>query len=329
MAEVTPEEVLGGSPLAASRTGRAVTLMGGVVSLALTAGIVVWGYKMISRDVSGVPIVQAQLGPMRVAPDNPGGELALHTGLSVNAVAAVGGAASPEDRLVLAPGGVDLTAEDVQTAPTTTPQTVDRLAGAVDVTPQAPQEIQANFQAPNNDAPLTADEILELADQIAAQTSAPLATPQNTDASAVVLNAVAANANTQTAIIPASVPGVSVSLRPQLRPDRGLAPLADTTPTPVAARTIPVSTDALPTGTKLAQLGAFDTPELANSEWQRLATRFNALIAGHDPVIQQASSGGRTFYRLRVSGFTDLSDARRFCSALMAEDAACIPVVVR
>nr|MCW1951240.1 SPOR domain-containing protein [Octadecabacter sp.] len=32
---------------------------------------------------------------------------------------------------------------------------------------------------------------------------------------------------------------------------------------------------------------------------------------------------------LRATGFSDLSDARRFCAAMSAEGAACIPVVVR
>jgi hypothetical protein len=45
--------------------------------------------------------------------------------------------------------------------------------------------------------------------------------------------------------------------------------------------------------------------------------------------VQKASSGGRVFYRLRAMGFDDLGDARRFCSALVAENADCIPVVTR
>ncbi len=55
------------------------------------------------RDVSGIPVVRAMEGDMRVLPDNPGGGVAAHTGLSVNEVAAMGEAGGPEDRLVLAP----------------------------------------------------------------------------------------------------------------------------------------------------------------------------------------------------------------------------------
>ena len=46
-------------------------------------------------------------------------------------------------------------------------------------------------------------------------------------------------------------------------------------------------------------------------------------------MIEQAQSGGKTFYRLRAMGFDDLSEARRLCSALTAAKASCIPVVTR
>ncbi|MFD1809072.1 SPOR domain-containing protein [Gemmobacter lanyuensis] len=38
---------------------------------------------------------------------------------------------------------------------------------------------------------------------------------------------------------------------------------------------------------------------------------------------------GRTFYRLRAQGFSDEADARRFCAAITAEGAECIPVTLR
>ena len=46
-------------------------------------------------------------------------------------------------------------------------------------------------------------------------------------------------------------------------------------------------------------------------------------------VLQPAESGGRTFYRLRAHGFDDEDDARRFCSAFVAQNATCIPVPQR
>ncbi len=49
---------------------------------------------------------------MRVAPSEPGGELAEHTGLAVNTIPAQGIAEAPADRLVLAPQQFVLADED-------------------------------------------------------------------------------------------------------------------------------------------------------------------------------------------------------------------------
>jgi hypothetical protein len=68
---------------------------------------------------------------------------------------------------------------------------------------------------------------------------------------------------------------------------------------------------------------------VAAAQWAVLQGRFGAAMDGKTRVIQAATSGGKTFYRLRAQGFGDLSDARRFCAALVAEGADCIPVVVR
>ena len=72
---------------------RWVNVIGATCSVALVLGLVVWGYKLAVRDVNGVPVVRALEGPLRISPENPGGDFAVHQGLSVNAVAAAGTAA--------------------------------------------------------------------------------------------------------------------------------------------------------------------------------------------------------------------------------------------
>ena len=328
------------------QAGKYVNIAAAAVSVALVVGVGVWGYKLLMRDVSGVPVVRAITGDMRVAPENPGGEISAHTGLSVNSVPALGGAAQPEDRLVLAPMQPALQAEDMAVTPTAP---TDRLAEAGEVVPQAydatpegeiattleldsgaASDVQpaATLVTPDPSVPLTAADVLALADQIAAGTTpmTDLAEGQTVPA-AVAVNGVAVPAG----VISISVPGVTRSLRPTPRPAGVVAP------TPVAASatqaatpiTGEVTTAALPVGTKLVQLGAFDSPDIAATEWVRMTARFPDFFDGKDQLIQQAQSGGRTFFRLRAMGFDDLSDARRFCAALSAEGAACIPVVVR
>lgn len=334
MAETTLGEAYGEAARGASPV-TIVHLAGGVLSLALIVGAVGWGAKMILRDVSGVPVVHAMAdGPMRVAPENPGGEIAAHAGLTVNTIAAEGEAGAPEDRLVLAPANVDLADEDLEVTP---------LAEAGEVAPTE-QDVQVALEevvptAADADTPLNADEVLALADRIAAEAitqagaetdvaEPEVANPQ-ADAVLAALEAASEIAAPRPAVqvISASIPGVVRSIRPSARPGATAAIVQAAAPIPDP--TVPVLTEELPAGTKLVQLGAYDTPALAEADWQRISARFADFMGGKSPVIQQATSGGRTFFRLRTQGFSDLNDARRFCSVLMAENAACIPVVVR
>ena len=94
------------------RMQKIVNGAGALTSLALVIGLGVWGYKLAVRDVSGIPVIRALEGPARVAPENPGGEVARHQGLSVNTVAAEGEAAPAPDTLVLAPKAVELSDDD-------------------------------------------------------------------------------------------------------------------------------------------------------------------------------------------------------------------------
>jgi hypothetical protein len=87
-------------------------------------------------------------------------------------------------------------------------------------------------------------------------------------------------------------------------------------------------TAEIPSGTNLVQLGAFDSAEIAASEWERLQGPFGEFLGDKERVIQETQSNGRTLYRLRAVGFEDRAEARALCAALTAEDAACIPVTV-
>ena len=155
------------SSSAAYSLGTLTNYAGAVVSLGLMVGIGVWGYKVVARDVSGVPVVRAASNePMRMAPEKPGGQLAAHQGLSVNEVMAKGGAEKPAERLVLAPKPVDLTEEDQPLAGIVAPSPVVRSEAGVsleesDAEPLTPQmaSIRALAEAlADGVAPLAAQE---------------------------------------------------------------------------------------------------------------------------------------------------------------------------
>jgi cell division septation protein DedD len=111
--------------------------------------------------------------------------------------------------------------------------------------------------------------------------------------------------------------------RPVLRPAR-LQTVALEAPTLVSGEADPA---AIAAGTRLVQLGAFASADVARSEWADVETRFSDYFVGKTRVIQEVESGGREFYRLRVMGFEDLADARRFCAVIVADGTNCIPVV--
>ncbi len=283
------------------RLANLVNYAGAALSLALILGVGFWGYKLIVRDVSGIPVVRAMEGDMRVLPDNPGGDVALHTGLAVNEVAASGEAAGPEDRLVLAPRTAGLAAEDLEVQTVTAVAVDDAVATAT-----------------------AEDDIATLAAQLSALAPAPLAPL------AEVADDPAATTPT-VAIIPASVPGVATSLRPAVRPvslQRVSAPApAATTTTQTRPAEAAVAAPTFPAGTNLVQLGAFPSPTLAAQEWDRLQGQFGQLMAERENFIEVSNQSGGTWYRLRASGFADRAEARRLCAALQAEGANCIAVV--
>ena len=303
-------------PSAGLTAGRLSQFAGAAISLTLLIGVLVWGYQLVMRDVTGIPVVKATQSPMRIAPEDPGGRQAAHQGLAVNEVAGRGAAAGPVDQLILAPTPVDLTSEDA-TAPEL------RLTSVAPV--DAPATVQTQSAQASRLTPQDAA-IQALADQIASGVTplaevAPLA-----DAAVETTRAPVTDVPT----VASQIAAVATVQRPRARPasirTASAAAMARTAP---AASSIDVAAASLPAGTRLVQLGAYDSEDVARQEWTRIAGKFDTFFDGKSRVIQQAQSGGRTFYRLRAHGFGDLADARRFCAALVAERTDCIPVVTR
>lgn len=318
------------SSSAAYSLGTLTNYAGAVVSLGLMVGIGVWGYKVVARDVSGVPVVRAASNePMRMAPEKPGGQLAAHQGLSVNEVMAKGGAEKPAERLVLAPKPVDLTEEDQPLAGIVAPSPVVRSEAGVSLEESDAEPLTPQMASIRALAEALADGVAPLAAQEAqVETVTPVAVVVPAEPVTAVIEAVPEVTAVEDNIVaePVKASLVSTSLRPKLRPAafKAVAPAA-TEAAVLAALTSEAG--SIPVGTRLVQLGAFDSAEVAGREWERLGTKFGEYMDGKERVIQRAESGGRVFYRLRAMGFADLSDLRRFCAALVAERADCIPVV--
>ena len=298
-----------------------INLGGALISLALVVGLGFWGYELLKRDVTGVPIVRALEGPMRVAPEDPGGTEANHQGLAVNRVSAETGPDQPADRLILAPRPVALTEDD---QPMTSLLTDEPGAGETGVAETAVATEETPEPAPlitihEPEATAEAEAVEEATDAIASAIAEALGED---------VEPLTPLAEATPEVIPSDVPGVSRSIRAAPRPDQIEAIVQTST----AAANLPtgeVDPASITTGMRLVQLGAYPSPEVARAEWDILSTRFGDYFGDKQRLVQRTEAGGKTFYRLRAVGFTDLTEARRFCSVLISDDVDCIPVVQR
>lgn len=321
------------------RVGRLTHYLGAVVSVGLMVMLAVWGYKLVVRDVSGVPVIRAVQGDARSTPENPGGELSERTGLAVNAVAG-GIAPAATNQVALAPEATRLGSEDVPmgdlgvsarqpTNPVDLPvmTSQDRVIALSDAQAAAEAEAAAlaaeaaaNSSVPAIDAPVN-EAVTDLDGQAAEAGAINAALVEATPEAAPSASAV------QTSTRPAPRPRrvAAVQAAPAEAPaatQAAAAPAARPEAAPAAQKVAP---SAISSGASMVQIGAFDSNALAEGEWNRVSGKFGALFSGKAQVIQKVETNGRNFWRLRAAGFENRDEARRFCAALIAEGIDCIP----
>jgi hypothetical protein len=291
----------------ARRVGTWMNTVGAVLSVALIGGVGLWSYRLMVRDVSGVPVIRALDGPMRVSPADPGGRQAAYQGLAVNSVAADGTTGAVPSQVALAPQSTDLAPED-RTRAAAAPQAAPMPAAvATQVAMQAPVAPMPQMSVQIADALLPAD--------VPGLNRSPMPPARPSRAGGTALPV----ASTQVAVFQSTSAG-----------DRAAeAALQEIATRLSAPRSLDIDPTSLTAGTRLVQLGAFETESEARRAWDDLMARFPAYLDGRGRVVEAATAGGRVFYRLRAHGFRDEPEARRFCSVFVAEDIDCTPVLIR
>ena len=280
--------------------------VGAALSLSLLTGAIGWSYQLIVRDINQIPIVRAQLGPLRVAPDDPGGLTAANQGLSVTQLA-VNERPLLSDEIFLAPAAEVLSEENValQISEENSSITNKEKFDTLEVSTENSLDLKilpkqnATGLASNNEAFLSTAAFSPKKLEIENAVSLALSLTNEVDSS-------------------------FSSLRPKIRPVVLNQIQTDNIAQSVANELVMTA----PIGSAVVQLGAFESKSLAQIEWQRLEALLGSVLTSKNMMVQKAESGGRVFYRLRAFGFDDLSDARQFCSAVN-DKVACIPVVTR
>ncbi len=327
-----------------ARMARLTHYVGALASVGLMVGLLAWGWQLVSRDVSGIPVIRAIEGEARTAPENPGGELTSYTGYAVNNVAE-GTETAPASRVAIAPAATDLASDDVA---------MGRLGAEAREPSQIP-DMPLSFDG-EPITPMSDSEARAFAEAQAAAEAERLALTEQAIAAAEIIDAPATEGSVNgvvtdengrpadadainAALIQAQAeanPGVlTASVRPAPRPRVVRTAAAGTVATDAGATSaqrpaesrpaeVPQQPAASSASGPQVQLGAFDSSAIATNEWNRLAGK-HGTFGGKQQVIQQhKSDNGRTFWRLRVAGFGSIGEARDFCARLKSGGTDCI-----
>ncbi|UPH70041.1 SPOR domain-containing protein [Abyssibius alkaniclasticus] len=297
---------------------RAVLWFGAVLSIVLVAGVVYWAYSLGQRDASEVPVIRALAGLPRERPAEAGGTQVPNQGLAVNEVLGGTESADPTQMAALAPEASGLAADDQPVLPDLELQdSISPEAESGEVVPEPPGSFAPPLPAAPGTAAEAAPEPPESTEEIDEGVSVTLDIPRplrrapraSTSAEDSVLSAAIAEALAQANGAAATPPPTSVE--------------------PTAPASAPGDLREVPIGTRMIQLGAFDSEAGAAAQWDGLAAAHPQLFATMERYIERRQAGGRVFYRLRALGFDDLEQARAMCAALLARDVQCITVTAR
>lgn len=264
--------------------------------LAAFAGVVWLAYTQgVQRGRQDVPrVIAADSGPVKTAPDQPGGAANPYRGLKIynnKAPADAHASNQPLPSIITQPG--------------------EPLFSAFGPKHPAPAPAAAQSQA--RPAPVPAPAPVQ--QKVAVQTPPP----------AVVHTAPppAAAAPKPAPVIAKPAPA-PVAIKPApVVPKPAPAPVAVAKMTPPPAA--PVSAPAA-SGAYVAQIAAFKSQAEAETGWANYKRTHAAVLGGMSPNIVSVDLGEKgTWYRLRTGAFADKASAADFCAKLKAEGASCLP----
>lgn len=290
--------------------GRFITLLSATATFGAFGLLIYWGISLSQMDPNEIPVIKRQAGPAREKPAEPGGLEIDHQGLSVNTVQAIGGAGKPSERVILAPQGDALSPED-------------RAGLAVEETPidkpAAVEDIVETSLAPTGEQEASSE--IEQAIVAGLTKPKPSREPKNTlqAQSEVVTQSDDLKIGSGEILAPEND-----IKRPKHRPDN-LSASKVVTPQPAPAQKKP----ELKSGTPVAQIGSYESRKVAEAEWAKAKNQLGELLERKSPFYQVAKVSGKTYHRLRVTGFTTFEDAKSFCVASKAKGRDCLPTKIR
>lgn len=124
---------------------------------------------------------------------------------------------------------------------------------------------------------------------------------------------------------PAPAPVKEEDITPLKTPEP-VAAAPKPTPKPEAAATKPTSPVKTVSagGDYKIQLGAYGSDSEARQMWSKVTAKHGDIVSG-SPIIVKADVNGKTYYRLRATGFGSADAAKRACATLSGRGQGCFP----
>jgi cell division septation protein DedD len=270
----------------------------GLLVFAMFAGVVWLAYTQgVARGRSDAPrVIQAETGPVKTAPANPGGTQTPYTGLKIYQSPAPADDASDSDSVPPAPTPAGKAAQNA--APAISPSLAPVIRPSTPPVETAPKVAATPTPAPTK--------LVQTAPAKPAPVAAPIETPALTE------NRVATKP-------PASLSAAAPAPKPHITKipatDAPTPPPAETTETKPAAATSG--------GGYLLQIGAYKSEDEATAAWHAYQAK-HPVVGGYESDIKKVDLGDKgTWYRLRVGSFGDKTSANALCDKLKADGGSC------
>ncbi|MFL2799158.1 MAG: hypothetical protein ACJZ89_06195 [Paracoccaceae bacterium] len=273
---------------ARSSFGLLLTVLVSLISIFLLGGFLYWGYGAFVQSESEVTIIKASDGPLKVLPENPGGNLASHLGFSVNSVQESGQVAGPSAKIFLAPPAINVQESDL-----TSLSGFGDSNGAIDLKSSINDALAVIFK--DKDA-LNETTFLNLKEtSIKKDTAEKIIVSKNFS-------------------------------RPEKRPIKITSTtlhqdlVAQIVLNQVKAKMVDSKNELM------VHLGSFENNVLASAHVENFVVRHKDYLINKTVFLQKSETGGRSIYRMRAIGFSNTSETKKFCVIINSFGNDCIPI---
>jgi hypothetical protein len=324
--------------------GRPLIVLLGIVVLAAFAGVVWVAYNQGVKEGqrSNPPILSAESGPTRIAPESSQAADASPSDKTMARLSGEAEAIPGEDQIMPAPEEPRPlpSPQDVAAVP---PSASSLIAPPPSPAISAPSEARSASDHPGLDTtvspvtPLPSGSQRMFSSQTTHAAPAPSASEDLTSALPPAEDSTFAapppapkptKPKPAAAAKPAALPELPPAVTSTTTvPEGEGGPLVPGKPIETASLEVPPTTSppVAAGGPISIQLGSFPTDLLAASSWSKIKSSNVEVLGDYSPKFQRAVVEGKgTWYRLQVTGFADKASAQDVCNKLKANGQACI-----